>query len=121
MVAEYYDVLIRIQLLVGPGGDLSQGHEERIGQTGGLELPWFPHIEQKRCWLVALLQKGLGGDLRIKHVTRISSRERYTRRWEYLNSVYLMLQWDLVTRCAKPSLPAPAVPSLLSEWAVEKN
>ena len=80
MVAENYDVLIRIQLLVGPGGDLSHRHEERIGQTGSLELPWFPHIEQKRCsGLVALLQKGLGGDLRIKHLTRISSGERYTR------------------------------------------
>ncbi len=35
---------VGVELLVGAGGDLAHGHEERVGQAGGLVLPGLAHV-----------------------------------------------------------------------------
>jgi len=62
-MAEDDDRGIGVEFLMGAGGYFAHGHEERVGQTGGLELPGFADVEQERgCGLPALLGEGLDGD-----------------------------------------------------------
>jgi hypothetical protein len=90
VVAEDYDGLVGIEFLVSAAGDLAHGHEEGIGETGGLELPRLPDVQEQRCsGLVALLKVGLGGDFGIEHGSRITTGntggERYTDSWRASN------------------------------------
>jgi hypothetical protein len=64
VVAEDDDGGVGVELLVGARGDFAHGHEEGIGEAGGLVLPWFADVEEKsRMGLLALLGEGLDGDL----------------------------------------------------------
>lgn len=63
MMAEDYDMGVRVKLLMSAGCDLAHGHQERVGKAGGLKLPRLANIEQDgRIRLRALLGKGFGGD-----------------------------------------------------------
>ncbi len=64
VVAEDDDGGVGVELLVGAGGDFAHGHEERVGEAGGLVLPGFADVEEE--WgvgLLALLCEGFCGDL----------------------------------------------------------
>lgn len=79
MVAEDYDVGVGVEFLVGAGGDLSHGHQERVGQAGGLKLPEFADVKkERRVGLLALLGEGFGCDFRFEH----SSKDSFSRNWE---------------------------------------
>ena len=68
MVAEDDDVLVGIEFGVGSRRDFSQGHEERIGKAGGLELPRLAYVEEERSiGLSTKLEEVLGGDFWIEH------------------------------------------------------
>lgn len=43
-MAEDDYLLIWIEFRVGAGGDLAHGHEERVGEGGGLVLPWLAYV-----------------------------------------------------------------------------
>jgi hypothetical protein len=79
VVADDDDGLVGVELGVGAGGDFAHGHEECVREAGELELDGFADVEQKgRVGLVAKLEVGLGGDLRIKreyvgHDSRINA------------------------------------------------
>lgn len=71
-MAEDDDGGVGIEFLMGAGGDFAHGHEERVGQAGGLELPGFADVEQERgVGLLAQLGKGLDGDFGFWHELRI--------------------------------------------------
>jgi hypothetical protein len=64
MVAEDNNGGVGIELLMGAGGYFAHGHEEGVGQFGGLVLPWLADIEEKRSvGLLALLCECVDGDL----------------------------------------------------------
>jgi hypothetical protein len=44
VVAEDDYLLIWIEFRMGAGGDLAHGHEQRVGEGGGLVLPGFAHV-----------------------------------------------------------------------------
>ena len=57
------DGSIGVKLGVGARGDFAHGHEERVGDTGGLVLPGFADVQQEGgVLLLALLGKGFGGN-----------------------------------------------------------
>jgi hypothetical protein len=45
VVAEDDYLLIWIEFRVGAGGDLAHGHEERVGEGGGLVLPGLAYVQ----------------------------------------------------------------------------
>jgi hypothetical protein len=54
---------VGVELGVGSGGYFAHGHEERIGETGGLVLPGLADVEEeRRLGLLAQLGKCLCGD-----------------------------------------------------------
>ena len=60
MVAEDDDGSIGVEFGMGAGGDLAHGHEEGVGDAGGLVLPGFADVQEEgRIGLLALLGKGL--------------------------------------------------------------
>jgi hypothetical protein len=64
VVAEDDDGGVGVELLVGAGGYFAHGHEQGIGQAGGLVLPGLANVQEKRCvGLLALLGEGVDGDL----------------------------------------------------------
>ena len=68
MMAHDDDGGVGIEFAVGAGGDFAHGHEEPIGDAGGLELPGFADVQQEGgVRLLALLGKGCGGDFEFKH------------------------------------------------------
>ena len=53
---------------MGAGGDFAHGHQERAGQAGGLEFPWFADIEEDgRIGLPSLLCEGFGCNFGFQH------------------------------------------------------
>jgi hypothetical protein len=63
VVAQDDDGGVGVELGVGAGGDFSHGHEERVGEAGGLVLPGLADVQEERgLRLLALLGKGLDGD-----------------------------------------------------------
>jgi hypothetical protein len=63
VVAEDDDRGVGIKLSVSAGGDFAHGHEERVGEGGGLVLPGLADVEEERgLGLPAQLGKCLGGD-----------------------------------------------------------
>jgi hypothetical protein len=72
VMAEDDDGSIGVEFLMGAEGYFAHGHEERVGQTGGLELPGFADVKQARGGgLLALLSEGLDGDFGFEHELRI--------------------------------------------------
>jgi hypothetical protein len=65
MVAEDYDGSIGVEFGVGAGGDFAHGHEEGVGDIGGLEFPGLAHVQKDwRGGLLAELGEGFDGDFR---------------------------------------------------------
>jgi hypothetical protein len=63
VVAHDDDGSVGIELSMGAGGDFSHGHEERVREVGGLVLPGFSDVQQKRgVGLLALLCEDFGGN-----------------------------------------------------------
>ena len=63
VMAKDDDGSIGVEFLMGARGYFAHGHEERVGQAGGLELPGLADVKQDRdCGLPALLGEGLDGD-----------------------------------------------------------
>jgi hypothetical protein len=59
---------VGIEFGVGTGGDFAHGHEEGVGDAGGLVLPGFTDIQEEGgVWLLALLGKRCGGDFKFEH------------------------------------------------------
>jgi hypothetical protein len=68
MVAHNDDGGVGIKFAMGTGGDFAHGHEEGIGDAGGLVLPGFADVQQEGgVWLLALLSEGCGGDFEFWH------------------------------------------------------
>jgi hypothetical protein len=63
VVAEDDDGGVGVELGVGAGRDFAHGHEQRVGEAGGLELPGLADVEEERgLRLLALLGECLDGD-----------------------------------------------------------
>jgi hypothetical protein len=63
VVANDDDGGVGIEFVVGAGGDFSHGHEEGVGEAGGLNLPGFPDVQKEgSVGLLALFCKGFGCD-----------------------------------------------------------
>lgn len=68
VVTEDDDGLVGVQLLVGAGGDLPHGHEERVWKGRCVELPWLADIQdQGRIAPLTLEGQSLCGDFGFKH------------------------------------------------------
>ncbi len=52
VMANYHDVVVRIEFLMGARGNISHGHELRAGHVRGFKLPGFAYIEQRECLAV---------------------------------------------------------------------
>ena len=73
MVTEDDDWLVRVEFLMGTGGDFAHGHQDRFGEAGGLELPRFANVQQQgRIRVLPHGGEPLSGDLGLKHGIRIS-------------------------------------------------
>lgn len=44
VMAEDDDGLVGVELLVGAGRDVAHGHQFRLGEVGGVSLPWFADV-----------------------------------------------------------------------------
>jgi hypothetical protein len=63
VMAEDDDGGVGVELGVGAGGDFAHGHEQRVGEAGGLELPGLADVEEEGgLRLLALLGECLDGD-----------------------------------------------------------
>ena len=68
VVAEDDDVGVGVELLVGAGGDVAHGHEDGVGEVGGLELPGLADVEEDGgIGLGAEFSEGFGGYLGREH------------------------------------------------------
>ena len=68
VMAEDDDGGVGVELLVGAGGDFAHGHEEAVGEVGGLEFPGLADVQQKRgVGLLAKFGEGLGRDFWLEH------------------------------------------------------
>ena len=66
VVAEDDDGGVGVEFVVGTGGDFAHGHQEGVGQMGGLELPGLAYVQQKRgVGLPAKFGERLGRDFRL--------------------------------------------------------
>jgi hypothetical protein len=74
MTKDYYGG-VGVEFLVGPGGYFAHGHQERVGEAGGLELPRLADVQQERgVGLLTLLGKGLDGDFGFQHDSIVGHR-----------------------------------------------
>jgi hypothetical protein len=48
VMAEDDDGGVGVELLMGAGGYFAHGHEEAVGEVGGLEFPGLADVQQKR-------------------------------------------------------------------------
>ena len=46
VMAEDDDVGVGVEFGVGAGGDFAHGHQQGVGQAGGLELPWLADVQE---------------------------------------------------------------------------
>ena len=61
VVAHDDDGLVGVEFGVGAGGDVAHGHEEGVGEAGGLVLPGLADVEQEGgVGLLTLLEEGFG-------------------------------------------------------------
>jgi hypothetical protein len=68
VMAEDDDGGVGVELLMGAGGYFAHGHEEAVGEVGGLEFPGLADVQQKRgVGLLAELGEGLRRDFWLEH------------------------------------------------------
>ena len=86
VVAKDYDMRVGIEFGVGARGDFAHGHEQGIGQAGGLKFPKLADVEQNRDIGTdgAELSEGVGRDFgfgsvqgRRRHASRISLQSAF--------------------------------------------
>ena len=82
VVAEDDEVLVGVEFLIGAGGNVAHGHGDAAGDMGGLEFPWFAHIDEAGL-VIAEKRCGVGGgDFVVEHEFSLepAGREAYADR-----------------------------------------
>ena len=75
VVAQDDDGLVGVELGEGAAGDIAHGHEEGVGEVGGVVFPLFADVEEQgRVGGLALLSERLRCDLGWEHGHRIQAR-----------------------------------------------
>lgn len=77
MVTQDDDRLVRIELLMGSGGDFAHRHQGGVGETRNLKLPGFADVQKEGVGSrLTLCGELFDADLGRKHTKRISRTSR---------------------------------------------